>query len=191
MLIVIAPSLPLFLSLSFSKDCSRKDNCSLLKLSYCASCGCNSFCSVSVRENVRAANLEYAIASFLKWVQLTQLRFVQRLRTHTHTHPHTQREREGEACQVGCRELSEQQLPEMSVWAKWQPAGAANVARAFELNENVVNGSIQFTFAIKLTPNRHFWFSLCISDFTPCPPSSSLLPRGNLAGHDMTYNASD
>lgn len=109
----------------------------------------------------------------------------------THTHPHTQREREGEACQVGCRELSEQQLPEMSVWAKWQPAGAANVARAFELNENVVDGSIQFTFAIKLTPNRHFWFSLCISDFTPCPPSFSLLPRGNLAGHDMTYNASD
>lgn len=90
MLIVIAASL--FLSLSFYKDCSGKDNCSLLKLSYCASCGCNSFCSVSVRENVRAANLEYAIASFLKWVQLTQLRFVQRLRTHTHIHTHRVRE---------------------------------------------------------------------------------------------------
>lgn len=32
MLIVIAPSLPLFLSLSFSKDSSRKDNCSHIAL---------------------------------------------------------------------------------------------------------------------------------------------------------------
>lgn len=111
--------------LSSSIDSSGKDNCSLLKPSYCTVCGCNPFCSVSVRENVRAANLEYAIASFLKWVQLTQLRFVQRLHTHTHMH----RER-GRHVWLGCRELSEQQLPELSVWAKWQPAGAANVARA-------------------------------------------------------------
>lgn len=49
------------------------------------------------------------------------------------------------------RAQDSKQLPEMSVRAN---IGAG--AGAFVANENVVNGSIQFTFAIKLTPNRQF-----------------------------------